>query len=139
MTPLKIDLNNRTREAASGSAAATAVSSACDVIVAATVARHSYCSDLAWVVWIRWGSGSTSFLPSRGSCGTSCRMNLTTLISVQLEPELVRIRLCTAHVGALRRTVHGLPEVKLPQSCVAGGSSPTCLNAPRCTAHGLPG
>ena len=26
---------------------------------AATVARHSYWSDLAWVVWIRWSSGST--------------------------------------------------------------------------------
>ena len=56
---------------------------------AATVARHSYWSDLAWVVWIRWSRGSTSFLARRGSCGTSWRMNLTTLIRVRVR---VRVR-----------------------------------------------
>ena len=33
---------------------------------------------------MRCSSGSTSFLASRGSCGTSCLMNLTTLVRVRV-------------------------------------------------------
>jgi hypothetical protein len=52
--------------------------------------RVSHCSDLAWVVCMRFSSGSTSFLASRGSCGTSCRMNLTTWqgVGTQVSSEL---------------------------------------------------
>ena len=85
-------------------------------MVAATVARHSYCSDLAWIrvgvgvgvrvrlrlrvrlrVRVRVRVSHCSDLAwvvcmrfSRGSCGTSCRMNLTTWqgVGTQVSSEL---------------------------------------------------
>ena len=65
--------------------AASASSSASSCITDATVRRHSYWSDLAPVVSMSRASGAESLRPRRGSWGTSARISLTTLISVQFD------------------------------------------------------
>jgi len=45
---------------------------------------HSYKSDIADVLLIKFLSGSSSFLPKRGSCGIKHPNNLIILIKTQL-------------------------------------------------------